>query len=236
MKTALLFTAIGFLLLILFLKLRVGEKRVEAVITKASVSLCFIAAALASLPGLDGRNFTFGVILVGGLLFCLLGDIWLDFKFICKNKENVFTLAGFAAFAIGHCNYLTALAVRFCSPFRLYCVLIPAGFAAFAWLITRFGGKLLKVRYEGIYKHVVPLYSAIMTAFLTFSLALIILTDRKEPALVLINIAGLLFLISDGILNKTYFGEGKDSPGYIIANHVTYYLAQFMIALSLCLL
>lgn len=236
MKAALIFTVIGFLLLIFFLKLRVGEKRVEAVILKSFVSLCFIASALSSLPRLSGKDFTFGILIVGGLIFCLLGDIWLDFKYICRDKEDTFTLTGFFAFTVGHCLYISALAVRFCSDFKPYCILIPAGFAVFAFLLIRFGGKLLKVNYEGKYKLVAPFYSAIMTAFVTFSLALIILTGRKVPVLIFINIAGLFFMVSDSILNGTYFGKGKDRPVHIITNHVTYYIAQFMIAFSLCLL
>ncbi len=47
---------------------------------------------------------------------------------------------------------------------------------------------------------------------------------------------GIFFLISDLILSGTYFGEGKNRPVDIIINHVTYYIAQFLIASSLLFL
>jgi len=44
---------------------------------------------------------------------------------------------------------------------------------------------------------------------------------------------GLLFTISDLILSGTYFGKGKERPVDIITNSVSYYAAQFVIALAM---
>ena len=49
-------------------------------------------------------------------------------------------------------------------------------------------------------------------------------------------IGGVLFMISDLILNGTYFGEGKERPVDIATNYLTYYSAQFLIASSLMFL
>ena len=46
-------------------------------------------------------------------------------------------------------------------------------------------------------------------------------------------VGGVFFLISDLILSGTYFGEGKDRPVDIVTNHMTYYIAQYLIALSI---
>lgn len=235
MKGPIVFTVIGAVLLAVFLKLRIDEKRVAAVIFKAFVSFCFIGSALNSLAVLDGENAKFAMLITCGLVFGLLGDIWLDLKYIYREYEDTFTLSGFLVFSIGHCFYIAALAGRFCSEFKIYLILIPVGLAAFGWLLTYFGENLMKVKY-GRYKLIVPSYCAVLVSFLGFSLALVIYTKSTEPVPVVINIAGLFFLLSDNILNGTYFGEGKNRPVHIITNHVTYYIAQFMIAFSLCLL
>ncbi len=230
-----IFTVAGVVLLAVFLKFRVGEKRVIAVIIKAPVSFCFIASALSSLARLGGKNAGFAMLIVCGLVFGLLGDIWLDLKYICLKDEDTFTLAGFLVFAIGHCFFIAALAGRFCSSFKAYCVLIPIGCAVISWLITYFGEKSMHVEY-GKYKLVVPSYGALLISFATFTFSLILLTKGTEAVPIVIFIASQFFFVSDMILNKTYFGKNKTGPVYIITNHVTYYIAQFMIAFSLCLL
>ncbi|HSV87129.1 MAG TPA: lysoplasmalogenase family protein, partial [Bacteroidales bacterium] len=44
-----------------------------------------------------------------------------------------------------------------------------------------------------------------------------------------------LFIISDLILSMQYFGPADNArkPALVVANHVTYYLAQFLIAFSI---
>ena len=42
----------------------------------------------------------------------------------------------------------------------------------------------------------------------------------------------MLFAASDLILGGTYFGQGHNRPGDVIANHTLYYAAQFLIAVS----
>ena len=51
----------------------------------------------------------------------------------------------------------------------------------------------------------------------------------------LIFIGSILFALSDLVLSGTYFG-GKERPVDIILNYLTYYPAQFLIALSLLFL
>lgn len=229
------FTVTGAVLLAVFLKFRVDEKRVMAVIFKAFVSFCFIASALSSLTVLSGKDARFAMLITCGLIFGMLGDIWLDMKYIYREGEDTFTLSGFLVFAIGHCFYIAALAGRFCSQFKAYCVLIPIGCAIIAWLVIYFGEEKMKVKY-GKYKLVVPSYGALLVSFAAFSFSLILLTKGSEPVPIVVFIASQFFFVSDLILNNTYYGKDKTGPVYIITNHVTYYIAQFMIAFSLCLL
>ena len=58
------------------------------------------------------------------------------------------------------------------------------------------------------------------------------LNGWKVTTLNLFFIGGILFALSDLVLSGTYFG-GKERPVDIILNYLTYYPAQFLIALSL---
>ena len=51
-------------------------------------------------------------------------------------------------------------------------------------------------------------------------------------SVILIVVGAALFLLSDLVLSLIYF-EGNESRVLIVVNHVLYYVAQFLIALSL---
>ena len=55
----------------------------------------------------------------------------------------------------------------------------------------------------------------------------------NNTGLLLVLIGGVLFAVSDLILNLTYFGVGHEKPFDIVSNTVTYYAAQFIIALAI---
>ena len=63
-----------------------------------------------------------------------------------------------------------------------------------------------------------------------------LLNGFKNACCVMMFVASIFFAVSDFILSGTYFGEGKSRPVDIITNHATYYIAQYLIALSLCFL
>ena len=54
-----------------------------------------------------------------------------------------------------------------------------------------------------------------------------------NTGLLMMFIGGVLFAVSDLILNLTYFAEGHEQPFDLISNSVTYYAAQFIIAFSI---
>jgi len=62
-----------------FLYLRVSKGGISALYAKAAASLCFISTAVAATNA--NRDFTvFGSCVTFGLIFGMLGDIWLDLK------------------------------------------------------------------------------------------------------------------------------------------------------------
>ena len=203
----------------------------KAVILKAQVSILFLAAwGIAALSrGMDAYSLFVG----GGLAFGLLGDIWLDLKFACRDgEEDTFTVMGFTSFAVGHILYVAASAFGV-KEFKITAALPALGVALAAGCAVYFGEKLMKLTY-GKYKMISTLYAALMffmTSFALFSSLFGGIADNKRVFTLFIG--GVFFIISDLILSGTYFGEGKNRPVDIVTNHVTYYIAQYIIAATL---
>lgn len=221
---------VGAVFLIAFLKQRVKKATAKAAVTKAAVSVCFILSWLI-LSYKHMSMYAMGI--GGGLLFGLLGDIWLDLKFCYREDSDYYTNMGFLSFAIGHFFYIAAIVAGTVGGFKPLSILPAAGVAVLVGLVVYFGEKVMGLKY-GKYKIISTLYGALlfgMTAFALFSA--IFSGFAANPHLIVMTVGGVLFAISDLILSGTYFGTGKNRPVDIITNHVTYYAAQFVIAGSL---
>lgn len=224
----------GLVFLSLFLKFRVQKSTAKAAVVKAVTSVFFILTAVfATLNVYDKLSFdkllSAGLI-VGGLVCGLLGDIWLDLKFVYRADERFFTYTGFLSFAAGHFFYIAAVICGINGKISLWAVLCSLALAVVSALVIFFGEKAMQLRY-GEYKLISTLYGALlffMTAFCGFNAFFSGVAENKH--LLVMAIGGVFFIISDLILSGTYFGEGKNRPVDIITNHATYYLAQFIIA------
>ena len=220
----------GVIFLVLFLSSRVKKATPKAAFIKAMTSVCFILCWLV----LAKQNMNdFAMFLGGGLLFGLLGDIWLDLKFCYPQDDDLYTKLGFSSFAVGHFFYIAAIVFGVSGGFRPLALACAAGVAVIAALVVFFGEKAMKLHY-GAYKMISTLYGALLFLMTAFAIFTAVFAGVKENLhLLVMGIGGVFFVISDLILSGTYFGEGKNRPVDVITNHVTYYLAQFLIALSL---
>ena len=218
---------LGAVFLCAFLKMRVKKASAKAAVVKAMVSVCFLLSWLV----LAFAHMTkFAMFIGGGLLFGLLGDIWLDLKFCYRDDSDFYTRMGFLSFAVGHFFYIAAIVSGTAGGFRPLSILPAVGVAVVVGLVVFFGEKVMGLKY-GKYKLISTLYGALlfgMTAFAFFSALFSGFAENKH--LIVMAVGGVLFAISDLILSGTYFGTGKNRPVDIITNHVTYYAAQFVIA------
>lgn len=225
---------IGAVLLSVFLFFRVREKRVTAVIIKGFVSLMFIITALVAwLTSALPNATSFPIFVLCGLACGLLGDIFLDIKFITKDKELLFTILGFFAFAFGHIFYVLGLFLNFFDFSRNVMFIIgPVIVGVLLTLFTVFMDKFSNIKY-GRMKAYVGIYgfALFFTTAIYFSAA--IQTGFSYAPMVIFAVALILFMASDLVLNNTYFASGFGTPFFIIINHVLYYVAQFAIAVSL---
>ncbi|MBQ7638203.1 MAG: hypothetical protein IJS90_04815 [Clostridia bacterium] len=221
---------LGAVALFLFLKMRVKAHTAKAAVAKSWVSVFFILSWLAASYAMGLSAFA--AFIGGGLLFGLLGDIWLDLKFCYEPDNDFYTKMGFLSFGVGHVFYCAAVISGTVEKFKPIAILPACGVALVAALVVYFGEKAMKLVY-GKYKMISTVYGGVlffMAAFAFFSA--LFAGFSQNTHLVVMAIGGALFIISDLILSGTYFGEGKNRPVDVVTNHVSYYIAQFVIAAS----
>lgn len=220
----------GAVLLFFFLKEKVKAYSVKAVMFKAAASICFVGVAAVSLFAKGYHALSICVAL--GLFFGVLGDIWLDFKYVFKEHDKIFTYAGFISFALGHACYISGMYLEFFNGQSPLYIVLPLVGGLLISISNLFIAKPMKLDYSG-YKVISIIYGFFLFSMTLSSLSLSIMMGFNNVTLIMMFAGGLLFTISDLILSGTYFGKGKERPVDIITNSVTYYLAQFVIALAL---
>lgn len=216
---------IGVLATVVFLVLRVKRGGIAALYAKAVASLCFIATAIAATN--ENRLFLdFGSFMLFGLVFGLLGDVWLDLKWIYLQDKDSYLYSGFIFFLLGHICFVTA-AFKV-GPYTEKSVLVAFAAALVIAVVALLMEKPLKMHY-GKFKWIIFLYSFMLSLTMTMAMTLAFAT-RFQMMWVVMSVGGLLFLLSDLVLSGMYFAEGKNTKFNVILNHSLYYAAQFIMA------
>lgn len=221
--------AIGITATIVFLVLRVKKGGIAALYAKAIASCCFIATALAAM----NRNrvfLEFGTLILAGLILGMLGDIWLDLKWIYLQDKDSYLYAGFISFLLGHVCFITAIFRS--APWNSFSIIMSIVLALVIGVIAILMEKPLKMKY-GKFKLIVFLYSCTLALTMTSSMMTAYITKFKLSAWIVMSVGALLFLLSDLVLSGMYFGENKNTKGNIILNHTLYYAAQFCMAATI---
>lgn len=227
--------ALGIIATVVFLLIRVKEGGVKGTIAKALASTLFIATAVGASAVSGITDLTFPSYIIVGLVFGLLGDIWLDLKWAYPKDNDTYTFAGFISFAVGHLIFISGLLTKYADSSKPIYILLPLAAAIVLGIATVALEKVMKLKY-GKFKTVSACYASILIYFTLLAGSLALMNSFDVKALNVIFIGGVFFLISDLILSGTYFGEGKDRPIDVITNHVSYYIAQYLIASSLLFL
>ncbi len=221
---------IGLITLGAFLFLRVKKTDVKSLMLKAITSVMFI---LTGTFLAIGKPSLYSGLIVGGLVCGILGDIWLDMKFMYRQDEDFLTKAGFSSFTFGHFFYIAAI-IAGATQFKAVSIPMSLVVGVIAGLVIYFGEKIMKLKYPGNYKIISALYGSLLFFVTAMSFNCALLAGIKDNLhLIAFFVGGVFFIISDIILSGTYFGEGKNRPVDIVTNHVTYYIAQFVIASSI---
>ena len=226
----------GAIALVWYIREKVRAYTLKAVFLKTLVSVFFVAVGVygAWHSAGAGEALLCPFVLMG-LLFGLLGDIWLDLKYVFPEKDEPFTYAGFIVFGIGHVFYVVGMLLVWAPEGRPLAVLLPLLLA----LLLSAGNAVLEKPMGlsfGKMRPVVIAYGFLLFSTVTVSGALAFVHGWGVPSLNLLFAGAVLFALSDLVLSGTYFGEGKERPIDLILNYLTYYPAQFLIASSLLFL
>lgn len=220
--------AVGIVATLLFLVVRVKKGGIPGLFTKAAASFCFIATAVAA-ANKNSIFLGFASFIIFGLIMGMLGDIWLDLKWIHLDKKDSYLYSGFVSFLMGHIFYVSA--IFFYSPWTEKSIVL-----AIIGALVISGGAILiekpmKMDY-GKFRLILFLYSFMLSLTVTASIITAIIT-KGETVWVVMSAGGVLFLLSDLVLSGMYFGENKNTPVNIVINHTLYYTAQFIMASSI---
>ena len=224
----------GAVSLALYLHEKLRRYSVRAVLLKSLTSAFFVALAICGwfCAAGDGRPAVLGIFVILGLLFGLLGDIWLDLKYVFPQADEPFTYAGFASFGVGHVLYCIGLLLQYAQAENPVFLWLPLLLALLSGLATAAMEKPMKLQY-GKFKPVVAGYGVLLFATVLLSGSLALQQGWRTPTLNWIFAGSVLFAASDLILSGTYFGKGRERPVDLALNYLTYYPAQFLIAYSL---
>ncbi|MDR1188214.1 MAG: lysoplasmalogenase [Bifidobacteriaceae bacterium] len=209
---------------------RVKGPSVRALLLKAAAGLLFVAAWVAAAAALPSAQFGLGLMVILGLVFGLVGDIWLDLAELAARSHDAFFLAGMATFGVGHCFFIVGMVWTWHPAWgsiagaAATAAAVPA--VVFA-LERKLGLDFGRFRVPAMAYGYLLALTACVGLFTAFGGGAVI-----GQALAM-GIGAILFLVSDLVLCGANFGEHHGKPSAQIACYVFYYAAQFTMALSL---
>ncbi len=199
---------IVIIIFIIFTIISKYKSRKAFLILKPFTTILIIMLAVLNL---SESHIELGIGILAGLIFSLLGDVFLMF-------EKKYFLHGLVAFLITHIFY--ALAFITGSEF-FYGGLIPLLlFSIFIYLIIR----------QGLGKYNIPVIIYMLIASSMVWMAINRFLTYKDTSSIFILCGSILFILSDGMLAINKFRrEVKFAEVFILGS---YYAAQFFIAMS----
>ena len=230
MAVCIVLLALGAICLALFLIEKIRKYSVKETLIKACTSFLFII--LATYCNYHNGGHPFGFFVICALALGLMGDIWLDLKYVFPEQNRIFTYAGFISFAIGHIFYIIGMMTCFRYDHQWYSYVIPIVLGLVGGALVILLEKPLKMKY-GEYKAICFIYGTILFTMTATTIYLTCTQSFQVPAFNMLFAGGVLFAVSDLILSGTYFAENRENPIDIISNSMTYYFAQYLIAFSL---
>lgn len=222
--------ALGFVTLLCFIAEKCKGYTVKATLMKSIVSALFMMVAIftAFQQPADSATRSMAFFIVAGCLFGLLGDIWLDLKFVHPSDEKRYTYAGFCVFGVMHIIIVVGAMINFHAGLNALYFVVPILLGFVIGAVNVMLDKVMKLDY-GPYKLISGIYGGILIATTLLFGSLSLASGFHNAFLNAMLIGYVLFLISDLVLCQTYFAGHEEKP-YIAVNYATYYAAMYIIA------
>ena len=232
MVVAIILLALGAIMSSIFIASKVINYSLKTIIFKTIASLFFVALGIYCAVITTGHTL-FKVFVLIGLIFGMLGDVFLGFKYITTKTKKMWILLGMFAFAIGHVAYVVCLFVEYYVPGNVWFIILP-----FISAMVMCGIYMLIANKVGINfgKNMLPFalfYLFCLTSMVSASFFMNLLHGFSITTGILFMIGAIFFACSDFMLTGSYFKEGQRPKAYQAMYSVFYYLAQFIIAFSL---
>lgn len=234
--------SVAFLISVMvFLVERLKKCSVKATVLKATSSLFFVILACVAVL-IKPENAGYGIMFIIGMVLCTIGDIWLDLKYVHKEYDEQYTFVGIGSFMVSHVFYLVGILLAY-PEFIGWQVALAIFSASTIAIVERFISNKTGFEY-GKFKGLTFVYSIVIMLTVTFSLNgmnafgwLPMLGGAEMPDVlprfVTMNVGTLIFALSDLALSIAFFKKNGNTKANVIWVHITYYLAQFLLALSI---
>ncbi len=227
MPGIIVFTLLFVIFAIWFMAVRIHGYSKKDARLKTVAALCCLGVGVCAYmlhPSLLG-----GLLLTGGVCGAI-GDICLGFSHVSRSHRYVYGKLGFVFFGLGHVFYIVGPVIVYADRLLYWAIPLVVGIL----LGSAFGvfGKKMGLRF-GHYQRFVIFYASLLTTCAGMGISLNVMTRFSVSQLLLFGVGMILFTISDMILSRTYFSSGGKTPMDVITNHVTYYVAQYLILISI---
>ena len=231
MVASIILLSLGAVMSSVFIVSKVTNYSLKTIIFKTIASLFFVALA-AYLFTLTQGHVLFKTFALLGLIFGLLGDVFLGFKYITTKTKPFWILAGMYAFAFGHISYVIALFTEFYIRGQVVFAAMPFVTALVLCTIYMFVSRRVGINFGPKMLPFGLFYLFCLTSMLSTSFYMALLHNFTNITSVMFFCGAICFATSDFMLTGAYFKAGQRPKPYLAIYSVAYYVAQFVIAFS----
>ena len=236
MIPSIILLVLGAAMSTIFIVSKVTNYSLKTIVFKTIASLFFVALGIVAFCLTPGY-FYFKLFTLLGLIFGMLGDILLGFKYITTGKiQKFWILAGMFAFAFGHICYATGLLAQFYIPGNVLFIILPFVLPIAIISIYMVVAKRVGINFGKGMLLFGLFYLYCLTTMVSTSLSMVCLHKFSITTLTMFFPAALCFMTSDFMLTGNYFKAGERTKTYRALYSVFYYVAQFVIAFSILFL